>query len=319
METNLNNSIADKNEKEIDLKEIFGVLFDGKWLIIAITSAFSIAAVIYSLLLPNVYQSKTILSPVGDSNMGGASSVLKSVGGIASLAGVNMSSNNTSTNAIKALEKLNTLSFFEKNILPNIFLPDLMAFDYWDASARQSVYDKNLFDEESETWVRGFQYPQTQVPSAQESYNIFVQHFRVSKDIETGFLTITVKHQSPIVAQSWAEIIVSQINLFFRSKAKKEAQAATDYLNMQMAQANFTEIKLVTAQLLQQKLQQLTVVEASDYYVFDIIDPPAVMERKSEPVRSLICIIGAFVGGVLGCIVALIRFYAFEKKDISNF
>ena len=154
METNLNTNVNDKNEKEIDLKEIFGVLFDGKLLILGITSAFSIAAVIYSLLLPNVYQSKTILSPVGESNMGGASSVLKSVGGIASLAGVNMSTNNTSTNAIKALEKLNTLSFFENNILPNIYLPDLMAFDYWDASTRKSVYDSNLFDEESETEVK---------------------------------------------------------------------------------------------------------------------------------------------------------------------
>ena len=47
--------------------------------------------------------------------------------------------------------------------------------------------------------------------------------FRVSKDIETGFLTINVKHQSPIVAQAWAETVVNQINYFFRSKAKKEA------------------------------------------------------------------------------------------------
>ena len=70
-----------------------------------------------------------------------------------------------------------------------------------------------------------------------------------------------------------------------------------------------------TAQLLQQKLQQLTVVEASDFYVFDIIDPPAVMERKSEPVRSLICIIGAFLGGLFGCLVILIRHYAIGIKQ----
>ena len=56
------------------------------------------------------------------------------------------------------------------------------------------------------------------------------------------------------------------------------------------------------------------VVEASDFYVFDYIDPPAVMERKSEPVRSLICIIGAFLGAVFGCFIVLIRYYAFGKK-----
>tara|TARA_X000001036_G_C20615970_1_gene780961 strand:+ start:247 stop:1197 length:951 start_codon:yes stop_codon:yes gene_type:complete len=314
METNLNTIVDDRNEKEIDLNEIFNVLFNGKLIIAAIISAFSIIAIIYSLLLPNVYQSKAILSPVGETNASGISSVMKSVGGLASLAGVNASQSSKGSNAIKALEKLNTLSFFEYNIMDNIFLPDLMAFDYWNASTKETIYDSNLFDETTQTWVRGFDYPQTQIPSAQESYNIWLQHLRVSKDIETGFLTITVKHQSPIVAQAWTELIVNQLNYFFRSKAKREAEAATDYLNMQMAKANFTEIKLVTAQLLQQKLQQLTVVEASDFYVFDYIDPPAVMERKSEPVRSLICIIGAFLGAVFGCFIVLIRYYAFGKK-----
>ena len=69
METN-NNNFVDKNEKEIDLKELFTVLWGGKWLIVSVTSIFSIIAIIYSLSLPNVYQSRAILSPVGDSGGG---------------------------------------------------------------------------------------------------------------------------------------------------------------------------------------------------------------------------------------------------------
>ena len=105
----------------------------------AITALFSIVAVIYSLLLPNVYQSKAILSPVGDMNNSGISSVMKSVGGLASLAGVNTSPSNNANNAIKALEKLNTLSF-SKKILCLIFFCQLIAFDYWDASSKKSLY-----------------------------------------------------------------------------------------------------------------------------------------------------------------------------------
>ena len=87
-----------------------------------------------------------------------------------------------------------------------------------------------------------------------------------------------------------------------------------NYLNIQMAQTSFAEIKLVIAQLLQQKMQQLALVEASDFYVFDYIDPPAVMETKSEPVRSLICIIATLIGGVIGCLTAIIRFFLSNKK-----
>ena len=61
-------------------------------------------------------------------------------------------------------------------------------------------------------------------------------------------------------------------------------------------------------------MQQLALVEANNFYVFDYIDPPAVMETKSEPIRSLICIIGALLGGIIGCLVVIIRFFASNQK-----
>ena len=212
-----------------------------------------------------------------------------------------------SSNSVKALEKLNTLSFFENNIMPNIFLPDLMAFDSWDASNNKIIYNTDIYDFDSQTWTRDYEYPRTQTPSAQESFNIFAGHFQASKDIDTGFVTISVKHESPFVAQAWTELIIDQLNYFFRAKDKLEAQAAMDYLNIQMTQTSFAEIKMVIAQLLQQKMQQLALVEASDFYVFDYIDPPAVMETKSEPVRSVLYY-WTFLGGILGCLIVIIRF-----------
>ncbi len=314
METNNNFNPQDNNEREIDLKELFAVLWDGKWLVVGITTIFSIAAVIYSLSLPNVYQSRAILSPVGDSGGGGLSQVMKNYGGLASLAGVNLSTNDTGSNSVKALEKLKTLSFFEKNIMPNIFLPDLMAVDYWDSSSNLIIYDNNIYDNSSKTWTRDAEHPRTNVPSPQESFNAFIGHLQASKDIDTGFISISIKHESPYVAKVWTELIIDQLNFFFRAKDKQEAQAAMDYLNIQMSQTSFAEIKLVIAQLLQQKMQQLALVEANDFYVFDYIDPPAVMETKSEPVRSLICIIGAFLGGIIGCLLVIIRFYVGNKN-----
>ena len=242
METNNNFNPQVNNEREIDLSELFSVVWDGKWLVVGITTIFSIAAVIYSLSLPNVYQSRAILSPVGDSGGGGLSQVMKNYGGLASLAGVNLSSTDAGSNSVKALEKLNTLSFFENNIMPNIFLPDLMALDYWDASSNKVVYDNSIFDESSQKWVRDFAYPQTQIPSPQESFNVFVGHLQASKDIDTGFVSISVKHESPYVAQEWTALIIDQLNYFFRAKDKLEAQAAMDYLNIQMAQTSFAEI-----------------------------------------------------------------------------
>ena len=67
-----------------------------------------------------------------------------------------------------------------------------------------------------------------------------------------------------------------------------------------------SEIKQVLAQLLQEETKKLTLIEANQYYVFDYIDPPAVMEEKSEPKRALICIFMVLIlGGIAqSCISA---------------
>ena len=315
METHNTNNNADNND--LDLREIFKALWLGKYTVVSVTALFIIVSVIYSLSLPNIYHSRAILSPVGESSGNGMSQVMKNMGGLASLAGVNLPSSDSGSKTLQAIEKLNTLSFFENNILPNIHLPDLMAIESWDAKTNDIIYDPEIYDEDTKTWTREYSYPETLIPSAQESFDVFgAENLVVFQDIDTGFVSITVKHQSPHVAQSWADLIVSQLNYFFRAKSKLEAEAAMDYLNMQMAQTSFSEIKLVIAQLLQQKMQQLTLIEASDFYVFEYIDPPAVMENKSEPSRAAICIIGAILGGLLGCLIAVVRYYSTDKDVI---
>ena len=303
-----NNSIVKNSEsidEAIDFRELFKVLWEGKLLVVAITSIFSIVAVIYSLSLPNIYQSKAYLSPVGEQV--GTGQGMQGVGGLASLAGISLSPQAGGSKSIKAIEKLNSLSFFSEYILPNIFLPDLMAIESWDESSNSIDYQKNIFDKETQTWIG-------EIPTAQQSYRAFNENLRIFKDELTGFVTIAVKHQSPYVAKEWTEIIVNELNDFFRAKDKIEAKAAINFLNAQIAQTSFTEIKQVIAQLLQEKTQQLTLIEVNDFYIFEYIDPPAVMVKKAEPTRSFISIVGAFLGAVLGVLIVLIRSYSMEKR-----
>jgi LPS O-antigen subunit length determinant protein (WzzB/FepE family) len=125
-----------------------------------------------------------------------------------------------------------------------------------------------------------------------------------------------MRHQSPFLAQAWTELVVRELNNFYRKKDKLEAETSVAFLSSQIAKANYAEIKQVIAELIQQKTQKLTLIEASNFYVFEYLDPPAVMEKKSEPSRSLIFFVGAFLGGCLGILIILIRYYALNKKFI---
>ena len=297
----------------IDLQEFFYVLLKGKWVIVSITSFVSIIGVVYSLLLPNIYESRALLVSVDSSS--GISSSLSSYSGLAGLAGISLPSGNDEGNSVKALQKITSLSFFEKNILTNIYLPDLMAVKSWDFKTNTLLFDESIFDIKSNTWVRKYSYPQQQIPSGQESFEKFIQeHLSLTEDKKSGFVTIFIKHQSPFIAKQWAELIVNEVNAFYRQKDKAESEKAVSYLNQQISETGLSEIKEVLAQLLQEETKKLTLIEANSAYVFEYIDPPVVMEKKAEPARAIICIISALLGLVLSIIIVFIKNYALEKK-----
>ena len=302
-----NTDQAKSVNEEIDLIQLIKVLMSGKWMILSITTIASILVVIYSLSLPNIYKSEALLSPV--TSQKGLAGAVQNFSGLASLAGINLPSEGTDSNAGKALEKVSSLSFFQEQILPNIFVPDLLAVESWSRGENLINYDNEIYDSVTGSWTRDVEPYQSPEPSVQESFRAFGEHIGISKDLKTGFIKLSVKHQSPYVAQAWAELIILKINAFYKDKDKEEAEASVRYLNTQIAQTSYAEIREVISQLLQQQTQKLTLIEANDYYVFEYIDPPAVMERKAEPMRAMICIIGAILGGLLGCIIVLFRHY----------
>ena len=300
-------------DDEIDLRELFYVLLEGKWIIVSLTAFISIIGVIYSLLLPNIYESKAMLVPVNSSS--GISGALGSYSGLAGIAGISLPSGGDEGNSAKAIQKISSLSFFENNILTNIHLPDLMAVKSWNSKTNTLTFDDSIYDTNSNTWIRDYSYPQQQIPSAQESFEVFkTAHLSLSEDKKSGFITLAIKHQSPFIAKQWVELVINQVNAFYRQKDKSESEKAVSYLNQQISITGLSEIKQAIAQLLQEETKKLTLIEANQYYVFDYIDPPAVMEQKSEPKRALICILSALLGGMLSIVLVFIRHYAIEQK-----
>ncbi|MDB2629418.1 Wzz/FepE/Etk N-terminal domain-containing protein [Gammaproteobacteria bacterium] len=292
-------------QDEVDLAVLFKALFQGKWIIISFTSIASIIVVIYSLSLPNIYKAEALLVPLSSNdNVGGN---LQDIGGLASLAGISLG-DSVDMSAI-AIEKLHSLSFFEEKILPQINLPDLMAVKSWNPSSNLITYDEEIYDASTQTWTREITPLQTPQPSAQESFIAFMEHVGGLKDLKTTFVTIFAKHQSPFIAKEWADLVIRELNSFYREKDKTEAMYAVDYLNKQLSETRLSEVKLVISEVLAQQIQTLSLIEANENYVFDFIDPPVVKEKKSEPRRAIICIVGALLGGFLGAIVALFRFF----------
>jgi capsular polysaccharide biosynthesis protein len=307
-----NNQSNIKNE--IELIQLLNTLVKNKIIIILITAFASIAGVVYSLSLPNIYQSEAILAPASSSNS--ISGALRSYSGIAGLAGINLSSGDDGGNSQKAIQKLKSLSFFENNIMPHIFLPNLMAIESWNLETNKMVYDESIYIKNNNTWIRKTSFSRKSMPSAQESFAAFKSnHLTLNEDKNTGFITLSIKHQSPFIAKEWAELMIRKVNAFYREKDKLESENAVNYLSQKIKGTDLSEIKLAIADLLQEETKKLALIEANQYYVFDYIDPPAIMEQKSGPKRSLICIISALLGAISAIFLVLIHHYFIKEED----
>ena len=176
-----------------------------------------------------------------------------------------------------------------------------MAVSTWDEENNSVIYKDSLYNVQTGKW--------NEIPHPQKSYEAFLKKLQVSQDYDTKFLTISFKHESPHIAKEWTELVVNQINDSFRARDKLEAESAMNFLYTQMALTSYTEIKEVVAQVLKQKMQQLALIEANEFYVFSYLDQPAVAKEKIEPSRSSISILGALFGFMLGVLIVLVRGY----------
>jgi len=294
-----NDHLNNNYDNEIDLRELFHVLWDKIFFIGAITSMFSLFSIIYALMLPNVFQSQATMMPM-EANQG-MSGMLGQYSGMASLAGISLPSESGSK-AQEAIARIQSFEFFSNSFLPHIKLENLMAVKKWNQASNTLTYDASDFNSESSQWLR-------KVPSSQKAYKRYKEIMRIGEDKETSFVTFSVEHKSPFVAQQWVEIIMEQIDQVMRDQDRQTAMKSIEYLNSVTPTVNYKEIQQALSSLQQEQMKRLMMVEANDNYIFKVLDSPLVPEVRFKPMRLLIVILGSMLGMMLSVLGVLVFHY----------
>ncbi|MCL1036531.1 Wzz/FepE/Etk N-terminal domain-containing protein [Shewanella submarina] len=303
-----------ESSDEISLRELFSVIWKGKWLIIAITAVFAIGSVIFALAQPNVYKSEALLAPAeAEGSAGGLAALAGQFGGLASMAGINLDSNGADKTEM-AIQVMKSRQFLTNFIEKHGILPELMAAKKWDMHNNQIGYDDKVYDPKGERWVRKVAPPFKSEPSMQEAYKEFLKIFSISKSKTTGMVTVTVKHLSPYVAQQWVEWLIIDINEVMKQRDVEEAIRGQNFLEQQLRKTNVADMRAVLYQLMEQAQKTIMFANVREEYVFKTIDPAVVPEEKSEPKRSLICILGTLFGFVIGLVIVFLKYFLVSKK-----
>jgi uncharacterized protein involved in exopolysaccharide biosynthesis len=302
-------------DDEIDLKELFMLLWSGKWLISAVTGAAAVISVVVALGLPNIYTASALLAPA-ESSGGGLSGLMKQYGGLASLAGVSLSGDEAGGRAQLGMQLMKSRAFIGDFVERRDILPALMAVEAWDAGSGAIVFDAEAYDAASKAWVvRDVEPPKSAKPSSQEAHKAFTAVLGVSKDKQTGYVTVSIDHQSPIVAAQWVDWLVEDVNAAVKAQDVAEAEKSIEYLKQQVANTSLADLQSMFFELIQSQTETVMLAQVSPEYVFKTIDPAVVPEEKSKPSRARICVLGTLLGGMLGVVLVLIRHYARSESE----
>ena len=309
--TQLDQSNSNQNLEEdtIDLKEVFAIMWEGRKLIILITFVFALGSIFYALSLTDYYKSQATLSLATPSSGGGNS--VSGLGGLASLAGISISSSSMNkgalvVNTISSRAFLKHLMSVDENVLPS-----LKAAASYESESKKLVFDPDVYDVTENKWIQA-------QPSYLQAYDTYMGQVTVNYQEQRNMIMMSVEHISPIFAQKFLDLIIREADNLLRQKDLQRSSEALAYLTLELSKTSLLDIKNSLNQLILSQLQSQMMAKISTNYVLNVIEPPFIPENKFKPSRSLICLLGLVFGFVLGILwVVLSHHFALNRIKIT--
>lgn len=299
-----------ENSYDIDIQELFSVVWSGKVKIVLITLLFAICSFGLALSKPDIYVSKSLLAVVENSGNNSLSSLNSRYGGLAAIAGISLPSTSSGDKGTLAIETIRSRDFLTHLLSFEEVMPKLMATKDYDLTTKEILFDPNLYDGDRKVWLEKSKGGVNSKPSYLATYNTYLEQVSISKDKFSGYVSISFKHKSPEFAHYFLSLIIKEVNSLIREVDLQESSEALNYLNSQLTKTQQSDIKNSINQLIKSKLETQMLANVNKDYVLRPLDKPYVPEFKSEPNRVSICIMGTMLGVMAGFLWVLISHFA---------
>lgn len=264
----------DAADDEIDLWELWDILWSEKWWIIGASMLFGAGGAGYSLLATPVFEAKVVLSPAQQTQASGASSLLAQFAPIAGIAGISASPQ-------VGVATLQSVQFAEDFIVKNNLLPTLL---------------------------EGVEAAGGERPDIRDGVRIFQQGVaKIATDVKTGLVTITVSWKDPNTAAAWANELARAANDTLRDRALAAAERNLAYLKAELPTTTSVTVQQSIGRLLDQEMQTVMLAKGNPEYAFKVIDPAKVPKARSSPKRTQITLVALIAGGLFGVLFVFIR------------
>lgn len=300
----------------VDLKPVLIMLWKHKLVIILGTVLGAIAAILFALNLSNVYKAEAVVKSTNGSSPSILDGLSGGLGGLANLAGVSLPSDGGDSTAY-VIEVMQSRVFLSHFIDSNKILLDVMGAEDWHALENKVIYDSDIYNIESDKWVRDVKFPFEPKPSMEEAVKEFQKIFRVSLNKDTDLIYISVEHYSPFLAKKWTDLLIRDINEYIKNADKEEAKNSVRYLQKQIKDTIIADERTMLYTMLQEHQKTIMLTQIREEYVFKTVDPSIVPKLPSSPNRAIIVISLTFLS-MLTMILAVLSFTFFQSIITSS-
>ena len=267
------NDITPLPRREVDVRDLWNTVLRHK-LIVALATAVCTATAIYlALTATPLFRGETVISVMRESGGGMEELGGGQLGGLASLAGLNLDETPQERQWMAVLQSRQLVEEFVKR---NAILPQL------SRGAKQPLT----------LWAGVLQFRKN--------------YLMITQDKVKGVTTVTIDWTDPATAARWSNGFVGLANELIRKRAIDNASRNIDYLNKQVARTTDVELQRVMYNLIESQTKILMLASGRDEYAFTIVDPAVTPEKRHSPKRTLMTLTGLFIGLVVGAIAALI-------------
>lgn len=300
-------------EDEINLLDLFIVLLKHKVMIIAVVFLAGIAALVFSLQMPNVYLSEATIAPTTQEKSGGGLAALGGFGAmIAAEVGIGATGSLDQFDVVLKSRDLTNTIVREHNLLPIVFEKS------WDAKTGDwKVAEPPSAFQKASAAILGMLRPTpdkkkedvSKSPSLQDAYKEIQGMLSLKPDKKQNVMRIGFESKDPEMARTILNYYIVGLSEFLRRQTLEDAAAQQVHLTQQLSKMTDPLLKNRLYELIAKQIEKETLAKIQRYYSFNVIDPAFVPEKKFKPKRAQICMISVVVAFFIAIFLAFFLEY----------
>lgn len=294
-------------ETEIDLSEILSVIWEKKYLILFISLIGFSYASYYLNKAVRLYEVSIVLKPVNDHD-GGKSSI-GGLGGLASLAGISLSSGGSSDfityTALLTSETAARSLFNEPLLVQNIFSQewDPLSNDFIEPVSKKitSKYKRKL-----KKLLTGEIRMEYIKPDAKRISDHLASILDIATDVHTGFLIVKIKSAKPRLDAKLLLALTKHTDQIMKDKFLQMGNDAIDFYKLKIGKARSSEHREALARMITNEEKKLMLATRGGPFVAERLMGPSISARPIYPKNGLVLAMGLIIGTIVGIILVMI-------------